>query len=198
MGWDAVNRFDQTSWVDFITPTDYPKPVRNRCVIEVFCGVFVLSLCFLEFSVGVRAFVIGLSHISSFLYARLQTGRIMVWWCLSVRPSVRLSIRPSVRLSVRVSVRSFSALFSYMLWHIELKFLHMTFFYCTSDQVRVSSLSVNFWRSYASLWTKNIGNVQFSTLFSYILWDIELKFCIWLCFNVHQIKFECRHFASNF
>ena len=122
MGWDAVNRFDQTSWVDFITPTDYPKPVRNRCVIEVFCGVFVLSLCFLEFSVGVRAFVIGLSQISSFLYARLQTGRIMVWWCPSFRPSVRLSIRPSVRLSVRVSVRSFSALFSYMLWHIELKF----------------------------------------------------------------------------
>ena len=25
---------------------------------------------------------------NSFLYARLQTGRIMVWWCPSVRPSV--------------------------------------------------------------------------------------------------------------
>ena len=52
--------------------------------------------------------------------------------------------RPSVRPSVRVSVRPFSALFSYMLWHI------------------------------------------------------KLKFCIWLCFNVLQIKFECRHFASIF
>ena len=50
-----------------------------------------------------------------FLYARLQTGRIMVWWCPSGSPSVRLSVRP-------VSVRPFSALFSYMLWHIQLKF----------------------------------------------------------------------------
>ena len=65
----------------------------------------------------------------------------MVWWCPSGSPSVR----PSVRLSVRpVSVRPFSALFSYMLWHI------------------------------------------------------ELKFCTWLCFDVLQIKYECRHFASIF
>ena len=49
---------------------------------------------------------------------------------------------------------------------------------------------------YASLWTLNTGNVQFSTLFSYMLWDIELKFCMWLCFNVLQIKFKCRHSAS--
>ena len=31
-----------------------------------------------------------------------------------------------------------------------------------------------------------------------MLWQIELKFCIWLCFNVLQIKFECHHFASIF
>ena len=64
---------------------------------------------------------------------------------MSVRVSVRVSVRPSVRLSVRpVSVRPFSTLFSYMLWHI------------------------------------------------------ELKFCTWLCFDVLQIKFDCRHFASIF
>ena len=40
--------------------------------------------------------------------------------------------------------------------------------------------------------------MQFSTLFSYMLWHIEFKFCIWLCFNVPQSKFECRHFASIF
>ena len=40
--------------------------------------------------------------------------------------------------------------------------------------------------------------MQFSGLFSYMLWHIELKFCIWLCFNVPQSKFECRHFASIF
>ena len=40
--------------------------------------------------------------------------------------------------------------------------------------------------------------MQFSALFSYMLWHIEFKFCIWLCFNVAQSKFECRHFASIF
>ena len=40
--------------------------------------------------------------------------------------------------------------------------------------------------------------MQFSSLFSYMLWHIEFKFCIWLCFNVPQSKFECRHFASIF
>ena len=40
--------------------------------------------------------------------------------------------------------------------------------------------------------------MQFSTLFSYMLWGNELKFYIRLCFNVLQIQFECCHFASNF
>ena len=99
---------------------------------------------------GFRIFTLQpLKILTSFLYARLQTGRIMVWWCPSGSPSgspsVRPSIRPSVRLSVRpVSVRPFSALFSYMLWHI------------------------------------------------------EPKFCTWLCFDVLQIKFDCRHFVSIF
>ena len=63
---DPVNRFNHTSWVTIVTPADRPKSVRNRCVIEVFDGVDVLSRCFLDFSVGVGAFVIGLSQISSF------------------------------------------------------------------------------------------------------------------------------------
>ena len=65
-----------------------------------------------------------------FLYARLQTGRIMVWWC----PSVRVSVRPS----------------------------------------------------------------QFSALFSYMLWDIELKFCISLYYDARKSKFECHQFPSIF
>ena len=44
-------------WVAIVTPTDRPS-VRNRCVIEVFGVVFVLQCCFLDFSVGVGAFVI--------------------------------------------------------------------------------------------------------------------------------------------
>ena len=66
-GLDPVNRFNHTSWVAIVTPTDRPKSVRNRCLIEDFGGVFVLSRCFLNVSVGEGAFVIGLSQISSFL-----------------------------------------------------------------------------------------------------------------------------------
>ena len=49
-----------------VTPLNRPKSVRNRYVIEVFGGVVVLSRCFLDLSVGVGAFVIGLSQNSSF------------------------------------------------------------------------------------------------------------------------------------
>ena len=45
--------------------------VCNRCVLEVFGGVFVLSCCFLDFSVSVGAFIIGLSQISSFFSSEL-------------------------------------------------------------------------------------------------------------------------------
>ena len=74
----------------------------------------------------------------------------------------------------------------------------MTLFYCTTDQVRVLSTSVKFCRSYAPFGTKNTGNTQFSTLFSYMLWHLWLKFYIWLCFTVLQIKFECCQFPSIF
>ena len=43
-----------------------PKSVHIRCVIEVFGAVFVLSRYVLDFSVGVGAFAIRLSKISSF------------------------------------------------------------------------------------------------------------------------------------
>ena len=65
-----MNRFNHTSGVAVVTPTDRPKSVRNCCIIEVFVGVFfVLSSCFLDFSVGVEAFVIGLSQISSTFFS---------------------------------------------------------------------------------------------------------------------------------
>ena len=40
-----------------------------------------------------------------------------------------------------------------------------------------------------------LKNQQFSALFSYMLWDIELKFCIWFCWTVLQIKLKCFQFA---
>ena len=76
--------------------------------------------------------------------------------------------------------------------------LHITLFYFPTDQVWVSSNCINFCGSYSPFGTKNTENTQFSALFSYMLWYIELQFCIWLCFTVVQIKFECRQFASCF
>ena len=61
-----MNRFNHTSLVTAVTPTDRPKSVRNSCVIKVFCGVFMLSRGFLDCSEGVGVFVTGLSQISSF------------------------------------------------------------------------------------------------------------------------------------
>ena len=38
------NRFNHTSLVAVVTQTDRPKSVHNRCVIEVFGGVFCVAL----------------------------------------------------------------------------------------------------------------------------------------------------------
>ena len=40
---------NDTNWMALVTPTDRSNSVRNRCVIEVFVGVFVLSLDFFIF-----------------------------------------------------------------------------------------------------------------------------------------------------
>ena len=49
-----------------VTPSDRPKSVRNRCAIDFFGDAFVLSCCPFDISVGIKAFVMGLSQISSF------------------------------------------------------------------------------------------------------------------------------------
>ena len=65
-GLGPVNRFNHTSWVAVVTPTNRPKAVRNLCVIEVLVTFLCLSLCFFGFHGDVMAFVIGLNQISSF------------------------------------------------------------------------------------------------------------------------------------
>ena len=54
---------------------DCLKSVRNRCVIELFDGFFVLSLCIFDISVGIWAFVIGLIRISPFF---------MTFWIITI------------------------------------------------------------------------------------------------------------------
>ena len=63
----ACKPVNHTSWVAVVTPTDRPKSARNRCLIELFVAFFVLSLSPFDISVGVGAFIIGLSQTSSFL-----------------------------------------------------------------------------------------------------------------------------------
>ena len=63
----GLNRFNHASGVAVITPTDRPKSARNRCVIESFGGVFMLSLCILGISFAIKAPVIRRSYIVSFL-----------------------------------------------------------------------------------------------------------------------------------
>ena len=75
-----------TSWETIVVPTDCPKSVRNRCVIEVFDGVFVLSRCFLDFSVGIDAFVIGLSQISFFFSCKHQCHKNHYYDCSTLFP----------------------------------------------------------------------------------------------------------------
>ena len=82
-GLDRVNRFNHTSWVVIVNPADRPQSVRNGCVIEVSGGVFCVDASLFGFSVGVGAFAIGLSQISSFLHYAIFKRMSMhdtLWW----------------------------------------------------------------------------------------------------------------------
>ena len=57
------------------------------------------------------------------LFIRTSSDGTYYGMVMSVRPSVRPGLRPSLRPS------QFSALFSYMLWHIDLKFCVSLYFY---------------------------------------------------------------------
>ena len=72
-----VNQVNHTSWVAVVTPTDRPKSVRNRCLIELFLWRCLCCHFPFDISVGVGAFVIGLSQISSFLSSE---DLPKLWW----------------------------------------------------------------------------------------------------------------------
>ena len=75
-GWDTVNRFHHNSLMIVVTPTDHPKSVSNRFVIEVLSCVFVLSLDF--HFLMVWGFAIGLGQISSFITVHERIHRILL------------------------------------------------------------------------------------------------------------------------
>ena len=85
-----------------------------------------------------------------------------------------------------------------MLWHIELKFciwlcftvLQIKFQCCQFPSIFVGVMP---------LLERRILEIHTFPHFSLnTLWHIELKFCIWFCFTLLQIKFECRQFPSIF
>ena len=68
-----VKQVNHTSWVALVTPTDRPKSVRNRK--SNFCvGLFVLSLCPFDISVGVGAAVV--EWLNSWLAEQEDRGSI--------------------------------------------------------------------------------------------------------------------------
>ena len=92
-----------------------------------------------------------------------------------------------------------SAHFSYMLWHIELKFcilLCLTALHIKFEFHQFASIFVGVMPLLEIIILKIHSFLHF--FFSYMLWHIELKVCILLCFTVLQIKFKCHRFSSIF
>ena len=122
-GWALVNWFNHTSWVTAVTPTDRPKSVRNSCVIKVFGGVFMLSRCFLDCSMGVGVFVTGLSQISSFfsstswwvsllIHHRPSRAHVVEFYCRNYQNYKH----PWKGIIFRTSVRCTASYFVEMIW----------------------------------------------------------------------------------
>ena len=87
-----------------------------------------------------------------------------------------------------------------MLWHIELKFCIWLCFTVLQIKFECRQFALMFVGVMPLLELRILERHSFPhfSLTIYMLWHIELKFCIWLCFIVLHIKFECRQFASIF
>ena len=135
--------------------------------------------------------------------------------CLSVLLSVRVSVGSHTFLVVMqsyVSQATHAFLgFAPIMFHTFLlhaltywaEILHIILLLCTTNQVFASIfegvIPLFIRPSSDGTYYGMVMSVRpFSALFSYMLWHNELKFCTWLCFNVLQIKFEYRDFASIF
>ena len=156
------------------------------------------------------------------LYARLQTGRIMVWWCPSVRPSgspstrfphfshtcfdilswnfshafVLMYYRSSLSvvtlrqffkelcLFVNLEYRKCAVFRTFLLHALTYwaEILHMSLFYCTTDQVRVLSICINFCWSYALLECRILKIQSFPhfslTRFDILSWNFAYEFVL--------------------
>ena len=79
-GWEPVIQVNHFSLVPIVSQTDSPKSVRNCCVIEISVVFFLCChVALLCFSVGVGAFMIGLSRITSIFTCLLSMMLVDVW-----------------------------------------------------------------------------------------------------------------------
>ena len=102
---------------------------------------------------------------------------------MSVRPSVRPSgSRPGLRPGLHPSVTVFRTFLLHALTD-SAEILHVTFFLWTFDQVRVSSISINFCRSYAPFGTQNTENTVFRSflLHAVTYWAEILHMTLFYC-----------------
>ena len=131
--------------------------------------------------------------------------KFCIWLCLTVLQikfeflqfvSSFVGVMPLLELRI-LKIHSFPhfslTCFDILSWHFAYDFV--------SQYFRSSSSVVNlrqFLWELCPFWNLEYWKYTVFALFSNMLWHIELQFCIWLCFNVLPVKFECRQFASFF
>ena len=131
--------------------------------------------------------------------------KFCIWLCFTVLkikfkcrqfPSIFVGVMPLLELRI-LKIHSFP---HFSLTRVDI--LSWNFAYDFVLLYYRSSLSVvNFRRCLLELcpfWNLEYWKYTVLHIFSYTLWHIELKFCIWLCFTALQIKFECHQFLSIF
>ena len=110
--------------------------------------------------------------------------------------SIFVGVMPLLEYTILKNTQ-FSALFSYTLWHIDLKFCISLCFTVLQIKFECCQLPSNF-VGVMPLLDLEYWKIHSFPLFFYMLWNIRLKFYIWLCLTVLQIKFECCQFPSFF
>ena len=111
----VVNRFNHTSGVTTVTPTDRPKSVHNRCVIKIFGGVFYVVTLLFGFLCGCRGFChITESDLFLFLFEQVQsqgrTNHIREW-------KIKVAFPGEKNKTCDINFIKFHSILSKLHWH---------------------------------------------------------------------------------
>ena len=115
--WEGLvrKRDNHTSLVAVATPTDRHKSVRNRCVIKLFVGVFVLSRCFVDI---VDCCALKFCHMTEpdfFLF--LLNDKTVIWAIALLQPTLKkTSTLQKPSKCVKFRTLSGDGLFLYIFW----------------------------------------------------------------------------------